>query len=45
MSSPPRKRKVEPELELPNVEFDCDDDSLPLFDDGRDDAMSADLTY
>ena len=42
-SSPPRKPKVEPELELPNVEFDGDDDSLPLFDDGRDDAMSADL--
>ena len=33
---------TEPEPELPEVDFDSDEDSLPLLDDGGDDAMSAD---
>jgi len=40
--SPPRRPKPEPEPELPEVDFDISDDSLPLLDDSRDDAMSAD---
>jgi hypothetical protein len=39
--SPARRPKPEPGPELPEVDFDSDDDSLPLLDDGQDDAMTA----
>ena len=41
LHSTPRRPKPEPEPELPDVEFDGDDDSMPLLDDDRDDPMSS----